>query len=40
MSSNQLLKVTPKRNIGIPCSILDRFRENQTLKSLVKTLNI
>lgn len=36
MSFNQLLKVTPKKNIGIPCSILDRFRENQTLKSLVK----
>ena len=36
MSTQQFLKVTPKKNLGIPCSILDRFRENQTLKSLVK----
>jgi len=36
MSFNQLLKVTPKKNIGIPCSLLVRFRENHTLKSLVK----
>lgn len=36
MSSKQILKVTPRKNLGIPSSILDRFRENQTLKSLVK----